>query len=307
MRCLAVLHAVHVGVEAQVLLGGEVRVQHGVVRDEADGLAHRHGVLAHVVAGHLDLAAAGGEQRGEHAQGGRLAGAVGAEDAQEPAARHPERDALEHLTAAERLAQALDLDLEGSPAVLPVLVVRHRRAHLGGRVRLDALGDARLLLLLPALGPEGDDGADDEQDRADPDPADEREDDQAQGDRLGGAVERLVGDDEEVLERAPHDHRAHGGAADRVDVGVRLEHAERLAVPRDVEGGGALGGALRAGAVGHALVRERVAAEAGGRARLDLDDGRVLDLVSRWSPAGRRRRAPCPCARRRPPYACGCR
>ncbi len=126
---LAVLDAVHVGVEAQVLLRGEVEVEHRVVRDEADGAAHRHGVLAHVVAGHLDAAGARREQRGQHAQRGRLAGAVGAEDAQEAAALEAEGEALQHLAAAERLAQALDLDLErrasaAGPLVRPAAPAR---------------------------------------------------------------------------------------------------------------------------------------------------------------------------------------
>ena len=47
--------AVHVGVEAQVLLGGEVAVQQRVVRDEADRPAHRHGVVLEVVAGDRDV------------------------------------------------------------------------------------------------------------------------------------------------------------------------------------------------------------------------------------------------------------
>src|SRR5512137_2299336 len=42
-----------------------------------------------------------------------------------------------------------------------------------GAVRLGGLGDPRLLLLLPALRPKGDDGAGAQQDRADPHPADE--------------------------------------------------------------------------------------------------------------------------------------
>src|SRR5665647_3313730 len=91
---LAVVHPVHVGVEAQVLQRREVEVQHGVVRDEPDGAAHGHRVVAHVVAGDPDRAGAGREQRGEHAQHGRLAGAVGAEDAEKAAALEAEGKTL---------------------------------------------------------------------------------------------------------------------------------------------------------------------------------------------------------------------
>src|SRR5512147_1852141 len=45
---------------------------------------------------------------------------------------------------------------------------------------------ARLLLLRAALGPQRHEGADAQQDGSDPDPADEREHDDAQGDRLRG-------------------------------------------------------------------------------------------------------------------------
>ncbi len=81
--------AVHVGVEAQVLLGREIAVEQRVVRDEADRPAHRHGVVSQVVAGDRDAARRRPQQRRHQTQRGRLAGAVGAEDGQKPAARRP--------------------------------------------------------------------------------------------------------------------------------------------------------------------------------------------------------------------------
>src|SRR5665647_1857007 len=139
--------------------------------------------------------------------------------------------------------------------------------------------DPRLLLLPAPARPQRDHSAGAEQDRADPHPADEWEDHRAQGDGLGRAVERLVQDHEEVLERPPEDHRANGGPTDRVDVGVRSQRADRRAVLGDVEVRHAAHRALSAGALVHRPVGKGVAVQAGGRAGLDLDDGRLLDLV----------------------------
>ncbi len=96
---------------------------------------------------------------------------------------------------------------------------------------------------------------------------------------VGRAVERLVGHHEEVLERPAQDHGADGRAAHGIHVGVRPQRAERLAVPGHVEGRLGARRVLRAGALLHAPVGERVAVEARRLAGLDLDDGRLLDLV----------------------------
>ncbi len=80
-------HAVELGVQAEVLLGREVAVERGVLEDEPDVAAHGVAFGDDVVAGHQRGAAGGLDQRAEHVDRGRLARAVGPEEAEHLAAR----------------------------------------------------------------------------------------------------------------------------------------------------------------------------------------------------------------------------
>ena len=57
-----------------------------------------------------DLAALGHEQAGEHAQRGRLAAAVRAEQPVDLTRQHAERELVEHAAPAELVRQAADLE-----------------------------------------------------------------------------------------------------------------------------------------------------------------------------------------------------
>ena len=74
--------AVHLPLEGEVLPPGGLQVDPGPLGDQADGPAHPLGAGQHVDAGHAGLAAVGAGQGGEDLDRGRLAGAVGAEQAE---------------------------------------------------------------------------------------------------------------------------------------------------------------------------------------------------------------------------------
>ena len=103
--------AVELGVQAQVLLGGQVAVERRVLEDEAD-------VAADVVAlarrrrgrRRARCPPVGSRERAEHVDRRRLAGAVGPEEAEDLAGGDLEADAAHGLDLAEGLAQVVDLD-----------------------------------------------------------------------------------------------------------------------------------------------------------------------------------------------------
>ena len=88
-------HAGHATVEVEVLIGRERAVDGYRLGDVADAGAHAQAVVADVVAGHERAALGGLEQRGEHADGGRLARAVGPEQAEHLARSDREGDAAD--------------------------------------------------------------------------------------------------------------------------------------------------------------------------------------------------------------------
>ena len=100
------------GEQDQVLAAGQVLVDRGELAREADRAADRVGLGDHVVPEDLGLARVGLEQRGEHADRGGLAGAVGAEHAVDRAATNGEIDAVDGLGVAEGLDEAGDFDGE---------------------------------------------------------------------------------------------------------------------------------------------------------------------------------------------------
>jgi hypothetical protein len=76
-------HAVELGVQAQVLLGGQVAVERRVLEDQADVAPHLVAFCVDVVAGDRGRAAARAHERAQHVDRRRLAGAVGAEEAED--------------------------------------------------------------------------------------------------------------------------------------------------------------------------------------------------------------------------------
>ena len=101
----------------QVLAAGQVLVDGGVLAGQADLSPQRSRVAHDVEAGHVPAAPVGRQQRRQDADGGRLPGSVGAEDAQHGAGRHLEVDAAQGLHVAVGLAQPADFYCEiGRPA-----------------------------------------------------------------------------------------------------------------------------------------------------------------------------------------------
>jgi hypothetical protein len=96
----------------QVLAAGQVLVDRGELAGQAEEAAHGVGLGDDVVAEHARAAAVGEQQRGEHADGGGLAGAVGPEHAVDRLAGDGEVDAVDRAGGAEGLAEARGLDGE---------------------------------------------------------------------------------------------------------------------------------------------------------------------------------------------------
>ena len=89
----------------------EERVERGLLERGADLAAHLGALVHDVVAGDPCRPRGRGQQRGEHQHGGRLAGAIGAEEAVDLARRHLQVDAVDGARALLEFAhEALDLD-----------------------------------------------------------------------------------------------------------------------------------------------------------------------------------------------------
>lgn len=71
---------------------------------------HRRMFPVHPMAGYRNVAAGGGEEPGDHADGGGLAGAVGSEQAETLAFRHVEADPVYGRFPIERFPQILNLN-----------------------------------------------------------------------------------------------------------------------------------------------------------------------------------------------------
>src|SRR5207302_687747 len=90
--------------------GGEALVERGVLEDHADGLADLVGMGADVVPGERGAAPRGPEERRQHVDGGALAGAVRAEEAENLLAIDLEADLGHGGETAEVLAESLHVD-----------------------------------------------------------------------------------------------------------------------------------------------------------------------------------------------------
>ena len=121
---------------ADVLLDSQAAEDRGFLRQIADAepraAVHRH--RGDVEAVDLDRAFVDRHQAGDHVEAGRLAGAVGAEQADGLAGAHAERDAVDDLAALVAFGQAL-----GDQRALERRA--HRRSTVAGASRLAA--DAR--------------------------------------------------------------------------------------------------------------------------------------------------------------------
>ncbi len=107
---------VEAGEERDVLFHREVAVEGEQLRHVADALLDLLGVGADVEPGHASVAGARREQAGEHLDGGRLAGAVGAEEAEDLALGDLEAHMVDGDEIAERAGEIADLDGVGHAA-----------------------------------------------------------------------------------------------------------------------------------------------------------------------------------------------
>ena len=107
-------HAVELGVDAEVLLDGEVGVAGERLGNDADHAAHLVGIFGNVVASYDRFPAGQRNERGHHADEGAFARAVGAEQAEDLAFGDAEADAADRLEVAVALDDVFDGDGRGS-------------------------------------------------------------------------------------------------------------------------------------------------------------------------------------------------
>ena len=103
-------HAVQVGVEAQVLLAGEVAVERRVLEHQADVAPYRVPLPDHVMPGHPRAPRGGVREGAQDLDRGRLARAVGPEEAEGLPRLDLEADAADGFDLSVALDQAGDLD-----------------------------------------------------------------------------------------------------------------------------------------------------------------------------------------------------
>src|SRR6266516_585954 len=106
----AARHAVQLGMQLQVALGGEVGVEGGVLEDQADVAAYFVAFSDYVVAGNLRGARGRADQGAQDVDRGGLAGAVGAEESERLAGVNSQVDSAHGLDLAEALHQTGDRD-----------------------------------------------------------------------------------------------------------------------------------------------------------------------------------------------------
>lgn len=107
---VAPAHLVELTDHLQVLTAGQILVDRGELAGEPDRAADVVGSLQYVDARHDRPAAVRPEQSRQDTYGGRLAGPVGAEEAQDRAFRHVEINTAECSYIAEGLHQAFGMD-----------------------------------------------------------------------------------------------------------------------------------------------------------------------------------------------------
>src|SRR5207302_8419787 len=103
-------HAVDAAMQVEVLAGGQLVVERGVLEDEADAPANRSRILRDVDAGDARLPGGRPQQRAEDADGGRLPRAIRPEEAEDLALVDRKVDAANRFELAVLLDEARDLD-----------------------------------------------------------------------------------------------------------------------------------------------------------------------------------------------------
>src|SRR6202050_5413380 len=135
-------HPVQLGVEAQVLLPGQVVVQGGLLEHQADVAAHGVPLGDHVVSCHPGGARRGLGQGAQDLDGGGLACAVRPEKAERLAGRDLEIDAADGLDLAVALGQLADRDSRCHPyascsaASSSAARIRYRALRVSARILL---------------------------------------------------------------------------------------------------------------------------------------------------------------------------
>jgi hypothetical protein len=104
------IKVVEPGDEIEVLLDRQVLVEGKALRHVADFAANAAAVAAHVETEHGALALVGRQQAAHHADGRRLAGAVGTEKAGDLAFGNLHRDVIDHGAAGVTLDHAANID-----------------------------------------------------------------------------------------------------------------------------------------------------------------------------------------------------
>ena len=97
------------GEELQVFAYRQVFIQREALGHVADAPAQCLGLLRYRQAQYLDLPRAGFQQAAQHADGGRLSGSIGAQEAIHLPARHGQVDIVHGDQAAEATGQALGM------------------------------------------------------------------------------------------------------------------------------------------------------------------------------------------------------
>src|SRR6185312_12926643 len=110
------LQIVDAAVELDVLAHGEVVVEREALAHVPDVALDRFRFTEHVVSGDRRFAARRREETGKHADGRRLAGAVGAEEAEYLAGPHVEGDVIDSREAAKPACEILCADGVGHAA-----------------------------------------------------------------------------------------------------------------------------------------------------------------------------------------------
>jgi hypothetical protein len=139
------VETVGTGEKAQVLQHAEIRVKGKTLCHVAQPRARLGRGMAQVEPGHLYLSGRHRQQPAEHAKGGGLAGAIGAQQTEDLALLHAEADALNRIEIPEAALQVADLDYCALPGGSRWRLPRCRHRGLTGHRRVLEPGDEGIL------------------------------------------------------------------------------------------------------------------------------------------------------------------
>ena len=111
--------AVDAAEELDVLVDGERLVEREALRHVANATLHAFGIATDVDAADQGRAGGGSQQAAQHADGGGLAGAVGAQEAEHLALLHRERQVVHRHEVAELAREPAHVDGEASVRLPP--------------------------------------------------------------------------------------------------------------------------------------------------------------------------------------------